>query len=176
MIRSNGVPHWLRSALSLPPQRWWGIARTTVLAAYVEVGLRLMSLDRLAGSLGVDLTGSARIRRRETGPAEVIRPIQLTSREKDAIDTIRRVQSHRPFNGTCLRQSLLVGYALRSRKPVLSVGVTKHVGVVKAHAWIEIGGETIDDYRVSPTAWNGFWVPEPINAAVEGTVRRRREF
>lgn len=52
--------------------------------------------------------------------------------------------AHWPFGrGPCLRQSLVIGHLLRSRQPVLRLGVGEVDGRVMAHAWIEFSGTSI---------------------------------
>lgn len=84
------------------------------------------------------------------GPLAPEDDLALTPQELAAIQDARRVLGTRPFNGTCLRRSLLVGNALRSRAPRLVLGVAKRDGTVTAHAWIEVQGWTIDDYHLFP--------------------------
>ncbi|WP_250447386.1 lasso peptide biosynthesis B2 protein, partial [Actinotalea sp. C106] len=71
----------------------------------------------------------------------------LTPRDADRCDLALRVLDRGPFNGTCLRQSLLLAHLLRHRDPVLRVGVAKVDGAVRAHAWIEIDGASLDPTR-----------------------------
>ena len=142
MTRSS-LARTISNAMRLPQRRWWGVLSTIALASYVEAGLRLSSLPRVAQSLGVPLATSS-----ET-PLTPSNAAPLYRREVESIDMIRRVLRRRPFNGTCLRQSLLVGHALRSRQPKLRLGVNKAASTVTAHAWVEVEGFVIDDYRMT---------------------------
>ena len=58
-------------------------------------------------------------------------------------------------SATCLRQSLLVYWILRRRglSPELKIGVRKHEGVVDAHAWVELAGQSLD---VAPVRHQAF--------------------
>ena len=58
-------------------------------------------------------------------------------------------------SATCLRQSLLVYWILRRRglNPELKLGVRKHEGVVDAHAWVELAGQSLD---VAPVRHQAF--------------------
>ncbi|WP_036921251.1 lasso peptide biosynthesis B2 protein [Propionicicella superfundia] len=133
----------------LPPRRWAGMARVAANAILVEWSLRHEPLPRTAGRLGV---GTGDPSGRESAA------LLLTIREREAVDDVRRVISRRPFNGTCLRQALLVGHALRERRPVLQVGVRKDTSEVRAHAWLVVDGVVVDDFAPRPRAAAGFVV------------------
>ena len=148
-----------RAVVRLPPRRWWAVVRTVVLAGLLEIGLRVTRLPRLARALGVrtePFGPAATDARQDTHPDAMVP--RFTRSERDRIDTVRRVLSHRPFNGTCLRQALLVGNALRARQPLLRVGVTKRDGAVVAHAWLELDGGVIDDFAYIPGGSQDFRV------------------
>jgi transglutaminase superfamily protein len=83
---------------------------------------------------------------------------QLTDREREHVDDVRKVMSRRPFDGSCLRQALLVGRALSSHATYLQIGVAKDTSGVRAHAWLVVDGAVIDDYQVLPSDNNGFVV------------------
>jgi hypothetical protein len=107
-------------------------------AVLIELGLRLTTLPRLASWLGVPLdTG-----RRDAPPPEVTAE-HLTASQLARLAAVGAVYSRWPFGDTCLRRALAVGHTLRSRKPVLRVGVTRQGGAVRAHAWIEFDGESL---------------------------------
>lgn len=58
-----------------------------------------------------------------------------------AVRSVRRVVRTWPFGaGSCLRESLVLGHLLRSRSPILRVGVTSVDQLVAAHAWLEVDG------------------------------------
>lgn len=112
-------------------------------AAVVEVGLRTMSLPRLADLVGAPLL---------LGPAD---PSAAPAPEVDAGSTLppdarrqvaatRRVLRHWPFGDTCLRQALVSGAGLRRLRPRLQVGVAKLDGDVRAHAWLLVRGRVLD--------------------------------
>lgn len=54
---------------------------------------------------------------------------------------------HAPFSTTCLQRSLALWWLLRTRGIAsdLRIGVTKAGGEFRAHAWLERGGEVIND-------------------------------
>lgn len=154
----------IRGLARLGPRRALAAARTALLASIVEIALRMGQLPKIATRLGVPLDQSpapARPDQLPTAPA-------FTPAERRALNTVRRVLSHRPFNGTCLRQALLVGNVLRARQPVLRVGVRKTAGRVEAHAWVEVAGCAIDQYRVIPAWRDDFLLLQPLAG---GSVR-----
>jgi len=70
----------------------------------------------------------------------------LSEAEARQLEALRRVMKHWPSTsgpwgrGTCLRESLLTGYFLRRRQPVLRVGAGLVDGGPTFHAWIEVSG------------------------------------
>ena len=125
--------------LGLGPRRWSGAIKLASLALLLEAGLRTVSLPRLARWLRVPLTLD-----RSSASIGGLHQLPLTKAEGDLLDTARRVLRHRPFNGTCLRRALIAGYVLRRHDPTLRIGVAKSSGQVEAHAWVEVGGISLD--------------------------------
>ncbi|WP_210438694.1 lasso peptide biosynthesis B2 protein [Nocardioides xinjiangensis] len=109
-----------------------------VLAAVVEVGLRSLRLPRLSRLLGVPLDTAAR--RDPRTPGVVVVP----HRARRRLAATRRALEHWPFGDSCLRVALVGGFLVRDLDPVLRIGVASHDGEVKAHAWLEIGGLSLD--------------------------------
>ena len=108
------------------------------LAAYVEVGLRRWTLPELAARLHVrlDLSSDA---------APVPEQIVLPRGAQGSIAAVYRVLRHWPWGDTCLRRALLLGHRLSWLDPTLRIGVRRAGdGGVGAHAWLEIGGHSID--------------------------------
>ena len=54
---------------------------------------------------------------------------------------------HGPYNATCLRHSLALWWLLRRRglPAELHIGVGKEEALVRAHAWVELGGLVVND-------------------------------
>lgn len=108
-----------------------------LVAILVEVGLRAVQLDRLAGWLGVPLA--------TTEAAAVEEPLRsLPPWARTRVRATRRALRHWPFGDTCLRQALVGGTLLRRLRPTLRVGVARIDGEVRAHAWLVIGGAIVD--------------------------------
>lgn len=132
MISVGGV---LRS---WKPRDYAAVVAAAVTQARIEWALHRRPLPALADALGVPLVTS-------TGPLAT-EPFaeRLTADERRALRAVRRVLRHWPWDNTCLRRALGMGYVLRGRGPSLRVGVTKTDGAVRAHAWLEIDGRTLD--------------------------------
>lgn len=122
-----------------------------VVASGVEVGLRalrLPTLARLAGTPLVTDHGSAP-RTADTFP--------LSPELAQRVRAVRRVMRHWPFGDTCLRSALVSGQRIRRLHPILRIGVAKDAGGVRAHAWLEVEGISLD-----PTAPHAFAVVHSV--------------
>lgn len=113
-------------------------AAALVLVAVVEVGLRTLRLPLLTRLVGVPLDTSAREQRES--PEPVIVPRWARRR----LSATRRALKYWPFGDTCLRFALVGGFLVRRLEPVLRIGVASHEGQIKAHAWLEVGGLSLD--------------------------------
>lgn len=125
------------------------LAKVLVLSVLVEFGVRVVPLPTMARWCSVTLA--------ETETAEVRRLAELPGWARQRVLIARRVIRRWPIEGTCLRQSLVVGQRLRSLDPKLHIGVRADDGTVSAHAWIEVLGGALDptvhryeELRVAP--------------------------
>ncbi|MGI8457568.1 MAG: lasso peptide biosynthesis B2 protein [Propionibacteriaceae bacterium] len=118
-------------------RQWPAVLHVVGLWAVVELGLRVSSLPRLAATLGVPLALS--VPEIDDAP----RP-RWEQAELDAMSLALKVLRRRPFDGTCLRRSLVVGHLIRHRAPRLCLGAKKIAGQVSAHAWLEIDRAFVD--------------------------------
>src|SRR5699024_5458543 len=103
----------LRAARTLAmagPLVWWDAGRTVAVVAVVEIGLRTVKLHALARLLGVRLRLDP-----QSSPRPLSGPVEFSPRERQRLQVARKVLRHRPFNGTCLRRSLVAGWILRKR-------------------------------------------------------------
>lgn len=137
----------LRSALRLPLVEQLLLVPVLALALAVEVALRVVPVRRLARWLGVPLELAAG---RATTPAVDPNP-PLTVWERRAGRAVLRVMRHWPFgDGSCLRQSLVLGALLRHRRPALRIGPVRAGDTLLAHAWLEVSGATVGDHGLAP--------------------------
>lgn len=117
------------------------LGRTVIafgLAVVVEVGLRTLRLPRLARLLGVPLVTT-------TQPGEPpVGRVVLPHAAFRRLAAARRALRHWPFGDSCLRIALVGGCMVRRLDPALRIGVAKHEGEIKAHAWLEIQGRSLD--------------------------------
>lgn len=123
---------------SWKPRDYAAVLRAVLTQARIEWALHRRPLPELAAALGVPLL---------TGPGAAATERfteRLTGEERRALRAVRRVLRHWPWGNTCLRRALGIGHVLRHRAPALRVGVTKQDGAVKAHAWLEIDGRSLD--------------------------------
>lgn len=109
-----------------------------LLAVIVETGMRTLRLPRLSRLLGVPLDTSGR------EEVEITEPVVVPYWARRRLAATRRALRYWPFGDSCLRLALVGGFLLRKLDPVLRIGVTKHDGEIKAHAWLEIGGLSLD--------------------------------
>jgi len=128
-----------KRVVSLGPTRWLSMVEVAASAVVLEWRLRRWDIVRVAQKMGVAT---------EDGGAAPSGDLHLSPQEAREVADVRRVLTYGPFNGTCLRQSLLVGHVLRRRSTVLRIGVRKTSGVVKAHAWLLVDGHCVDSYGV----------------------------
>lgn len=120
------------------PRDYAAVASAMATQARIEWALRRRPLPAIAQVFGVPLdTGSGM-------PATEPFAERLTAAERRSLRAARRVLRHWPWDDTCLRRALATGHVLRHRRPTLRVGVAKTDGEVRAHAWLEIGGRTLD--------------------------------
>lgn len=151
-------------ARRVPLRRWPALLVTAALVGGVELGLRTVRLPRLARWMGVPLADAAGTSS-EARPGPPAAPLVLSAREQRRVGDLRRLLAVPGVDGTCLRQGLLVGRALRRHDPRLVLGVAKKDGVVTAHAWIELEGWVVDDFQVRPSAAASF---EPLAVSERG--------
>jgi hypothetical protein len=130
----------IRTLAGLGPARWLGIVRLVALAVLVEAGLKLIPLPRLANLMGVPLG----LNQLHEQVDNIDDQLPLNKIERELLDSAWRILRHRPFKGTCLRRALIGGHVLRRHKPKLRIGVAKSAGQVKAHAWVELKGISLD--------------------------------
>jgi len=113
------------------------VATVVALAVRVERDVRRLGLPELAGRYGLRLAAEA--------PGEP--PQALLPRwAGDRVRTVWRVMGFWPSarERLCLRRSLVLGARLRELEPDLVVGVRPGDGRLDAHAWVVVGGHSLD--------------------------------
>jgi transglutaminase superfamily protein len=148
----------LRSVRRVPWREWPALLAAVGVASLVEIGLHTMPLPALARRLGVPLAleGQPVPDQVEIGRTPGGRPA-LPPETLLRLNAAARVMRHWPFGDTCLRSALVSGHRMRRLRPALRVGVMRDEGTIKAHAWLEVGGASLD-----PLAPVAFEVMSPI--------------
>lgn len=126
---------YVRRILELGPQGAWDLLVLATLAAIAEFGVRFRPLPQVARWFRVRLAGEP----------PLSRPWRMGPRQRRRRRIINMLTRHWPFvdhEGLCLRRSLLIGWVLHDRDPVLRIGLARVDGEITAHAWLEVeGGE-----------------------------------
>jgi hypothetical protein len=114
------------------------VVAAVLVAAGVEIGLRTLRLPTLARLAGTPLRDD------DGTPPQVVDRLPLPPRLVLRLRAVRRVMRHWPFGSTCLRLALVSGQRIRSVRPALRVGVAKDADGVRAHAWLDVDGVSLD--------------------------------
>jgi hypothetical protein len=135
-----------------PPRDLAQLGVLALVLVGAEGALRLTSVDRVARRLGLRFLDAP-----STTVAEQVR-LAITPGERRWVNNVGRVVRRWPWDSSCLRQSLLLGWVLRRREPVLMMGVRREGDAILAHAWVRIDGVDLD-----PTAgqYAAFGAPDP---------------
>lgn len=133
-----------RMATKLRPADLVSLVQITAIMVFVEVALRTVPLARLADWLGVPLRLSVDDAAVPSGPPTG----DFGPHERRKARGARWLLAHWPFGaGPCLREALVVGYVLRRYQPSLRLGVARDGQAIVAHAWLEVGGVSLEGYR-----------------------------
>ena len=123
----------------------------------VEAVIRFTRLPRLSRALGVEFAappggqpageaggaGAFGPTLTSKGPADEADLPEDVARARRCVD---RIMPLWPLGaGPCLRESLVLGHLIRDRRPVLRLGVARHGHRIRAHAWIELDGQPVND-------------------------------
>lgn len=145
--------------------------KVALLACVTELAVRWVPLVRLARLYGVTLAGGQAPDR--PGPVTELPPWAVRR-----LRVVERFMRRWPVDGACLRQALVAGQRVRALQPELRLGVAKEATGIVAHAWIAVGGTSLDptsgryaELR-SAAAWPETGRRRPVSA-VAGGVRNR---
>jgi len=129
------VGKWLR----LPLSQKLTVLHVLLVALVVEGAIRLAPVAKLARWLGVPFRPGD-----EQTPGAPVDPPDLDDKDRRRARLTLAVMDHWPFvEGTCLRQSLVLGHFFRRHDPTLRLGVKREDCHLTAHAWIEVGSATL---------------------------------
>jgi Transglutaminase-like superfamily len=122
-----------------PPEDRKLILRAALILPLTEIGLRLFGFRRWK-ELIEKFSLPARLP--QSLPADLQREKALR-----AVRAVRSVELHGPTNPNCLERSMTLWWLLR-RAGVdgeLHIGARKDGGRFEAHAWVEMGGQVLND-------------------------------
>jgi hypothetical protein len=108
------------------------------LLVVIEIGLRATRVDRVARRLHISFLSTDNDHHdNDNAPT-------LTADERRWTNNAWRLMRHWPLDTTCLRRSMVFGWILRRRDPVLVLGIQQADSGVLAHAWIRVGNTDLD--------------------------------
>jgi hypothetical protein len=132
------VEKWRRFRMR-PPQDRALILRAALLLPLIEVGLRLLGFRRCKELIE---KFSLRAQFPQVLPEDLQREAALR-----AARAVRSIELHGPANPNCLERSMTLWWLLRQDGigGELHIGARKEGGRFKAHAWVELGGQVLND-------------------------------
>lgn len=136
----------VKLARDLPLRELPAVVAAAVVAVVVELGLRTLKLPTLARLMRTPLADDGGV------PSRIVDRFPMPPRLVVRLRAVRRVMRHWPFGDTCLRLALVSGQRIRELHPLLRVGVAKDADGVRAHAWLEVDGVSLDPQAPSEYA------------------------
>ena len=125
------------------------LARLSVKMLRIELLLRTQPVASVVPRFGVNFLRSEHEQPRSDDPN-----IRYTPQEWQWVKNHKRIVKRWPWDKSCLRRSLLLGWILRHRDPDLMIGArTGDDGEIEAHAWIRLDGVDLDIESRSYTAF-----------------------
>lgn len=130
MTWTHGLNRWRRTEA-------WETILCAGLLVVAEIGLRVLTLPRLAGLMRVGLSHAQ---------VPVAAPALMPHWTKRCLSATHRVTRRWPAgpDGKCLRAALVAGNRLRSLDPQLVIGVRRGADRLQAHAWLVVCGGSLD--------------------------------
>jgi len=122
-----------------PPEDRLLILRAAMILPLTEIGLRLFGFRRWKELI-----------EKFSLPASRLEPLSKDFQREVALRAVRAVRSverHDPTNPNCLERSMTLWWLLR-RKGIegeLHIGARKQGARFEAHAWVELGGQVLND-------------------------------
>ncbi len=133
------LPEKWRRFRNRPPEDRKLILRAAVILPLTEIGLRVFGFQRwkeLIEKFSLPVSGAQSL------PADAQRETAQRSAR-----AVRSVQLHGPTTPNCLERSMTLWWMLR-REGVdgeLHIGARKQGDKFEAHAWVELGGQVLND-------------------------------
>jgi hypothetical protein len=137
--RHEPLPGKWRRFRERPPEDRMLIVRAALILPLTEIGLRLFGFRRWKELI-----------EKFSPPARLLQSLPEDMQRETAVRAVRAVRSvelHGPTNPNCLERSMTLWWLLR-RDGVdgeLHIGARKEGGRFEAHAWVELGGQVLND-------------------------------
>ena len=135
----ESLPEKWRRFRRRPPEDRMLILRAALILPLTEIGLRLFGFRRWKELIEKFFLPAHVL---QSLPADVQREMALR-----AVRAVRSVELHGPTNPNCLERSMTLWWMLQ-RDGVdgeLHIGARKEGGRLEAHAWVELGGQVLND-------------------------------
>lgn len=137
--RHESFPEKWRRFQERPPADRRLIFRATLLLPLTEVGLRIFGFRRWK-----------ELMERFSPKAHSTEACSAECQHETAMRAVRAVRSaelHGPASPNCLERSMTLWWMLRREGVAgeLHIGARKEGGKFEAHAWVELGGEVLND-------------------------------
>lgn len=118
----------------------WQLVVLAFQLARIEISLKRRTIPDVASTFGVKFLHSG-----PTRPTATDANIRYTTEEWRWVKNQKRIVKRWPWDKSCLRRSLLLGWVLRRRGPELVIGtrLDEHQQIA-AHAWICLEGVALD--------------------------------
>src|SRR5579863_6620618 len=154
------VEKWRRFRLR-PPQDRALILRAALLLPLTEIGLRLFGFQRFKELI-------EKLSLRAQLPQDLPEDLQREAALR-AARAVRSIELHGPANPNCLERSMTLWWLLRRDGIAgeLHIGARKEGGRFEAHAWVELGGQVLNDCAGVHQHYARF--DTPIGAAEAGS-------
>jgi hypothetical protein len=128
-----------RRFLRLPPDQRATVLRAAVLFLLTQAGLRVMGFQRWK-----ELIERLFVPDR---PYKHLEPAAQFDTAKRIVRAVRSVELHGPVTSNCLVRSMVLWFLLRRAgiDGELHIGARKKGSQLQAHAWVELGGQVLND-------------------------------
>ncbi|TAJ26291.1 MAG: lasso peptide biosynthesis B2 protein [Nitrospirae bacterium] len=123
-----------RKVLQLSPSDWYILGQAWFLFLFVELGLHILPFKSLLKVHRAD-----RLKKRQPSS-------QTQAFSVPRLAWLVNIAGRYSFiKATCLKQALVLSWLLERRgfSTLLRIGVSRHAGALKAHAWLEQDGRII---------------------------------
>jgi Transglutaminase-like superfamily len=135
--RTTDVLHAIKRYSQLSRNDRWLLTRAYIWLGLIDLGMRLLRPQRLIEiAAGIELPPG-------TAPGDVMPRARRYAR------WLESAARHHVVNAHCLHRSLVLHHWLRREglPSELRIGVRKEGDALKAHAWVELQGEVVNDRR-----------------------------